>query len=712
MGVNAPRADEDTAKILVVDDHEENVLALEAIVERPGLEIWAARSGADALRLVLQHDFAVILLDVLMPTMDGFETARLIGTREASKHTPIIFLTAVGLDVDMVYRGYAVGAVDYLVKPLNPDIVKAKVAVFVELFRKNRQLRRQDETLRAAERERDEARLKERDALYEASFDAAAVGIAHTAADGRWLRVNPRFCQITGYSHEEALRLRFQDITHPDDLAEEVAGFRQLVAGEIETYQRQKRYLHKDGHIVWVDLTVSLIYDGDGRPKHFIAVVEDVTERRNDEERQRLLANASQMLLRSLDCAPAVHDVASLAASTLCDWCLIGTAIPADGDVPVIGIAVAHQNPALAALGATLTEQLLANTRFCHLLGTENKQVAADLSRWAADAWALAPPTWELLQEFGCGSAMIVPLEVREQVLGQIVLASTTPSHRFSPKDWATARDLAQRIALGVENSRLYERSQAAIRARDEFLSIASHELRTPLTPLQIHFQRLLRLPGEELVAVPERLQRTLERCDRQVRRLEALIDNLLDVSRISSGSLRLQLDSVDLADIVHDVASRFVEELSVAGCNLEIEGDDAVVGRWDRLRLEQVVTNILGNAIKYGGGHPIEIAVNETPEGARLVIRDHGIGIDNQHLTRIFRRFHRAVPSRSYGGLGLGLYITRQIVDAHQGRIEVESTVGQGSAFVVNLPREAPAAMESGPHRGFPPPDERRAHA
>lgn len=712
MGVSAPSAEDDTAKILVVDDHDENILALEGILDRPGIEIWTARSGPEALRLVLTHDFAVILLDVLMPTMDGFETARLIGTREASKHTPIIFLTAIGSDVDMVYRGYAVGAVDYLVKPLNPDIVKAKVAVFVELFRKNRQLRRQEEALRAAERERGEARLKERDALYEASFDAAAVGIAHTAADGRWLRVNPRFCQITGYSHEEALRLRFQDITHPDDLAEEVAGFRQLVAGEIETYQRQKRYIHKDGHVVWVDLTVSLIYDADGRPKHFIAVVEDVTERRHDEERQRLLASASQILLRSLDSVPTVRDVASLAASTLCDWCLIGTAIPGDRDTSAVGITIAHQSPALHALGATLTERLLANARFCHLLGSERKQVAVDLSRWAEQAWALDPPTWDLLQEFGCGSAMIVPLEVREQVLGQLILTSTAPTRQFSAKDWATARDLAQRIALGVENSRLYERAQDAIRARDEFLSIASHELRTPLTPLQIHFQRLLRRPGDSLLADPDQLQQTLERCERQVQRLEALIDNLLDVSRISSGPLRLQLDTVDLADIVREVAGRFAEELAAAGCALQLEGDAEVVGRWDRLRLEQVVTNILGNAIKYGRGHPIDITVNQTPEGARLVVRDHGIGIDSHDLTRIFRRFHRAVPSRSYGGLGLGLYITRQIVDAHQGRIEVESTVGQGSVFVVQLPREAPAAMESGPHPGSTPPEGRRARA
>jgi PAS domain S-box-containing protein len=712
MGTRVTSASEDTAKILVVDDHDENILALEGTLSRPGLEIWTARSGAEALRLVLKHDFAVILLDVLMPTMDGFETARLIGTREASRHTPVIFLTAAGSDVEMVYRGYAVGAVDYLVKPLNPEVVKAKVAVFVELYRKSQQLRRQEVALREVERERNEARLKERDALYEASFDAAPVGIAHMAADGRWLRVNPRFSQITGYPREEALGMRFQDVTHPDDLGEEVAGLRRLVAGEIETYRHEQRYIHRDGHVVWVDLTVSLIYDGEGRPKHFITVLEDITERHRDDDRQRLVANASQLFLRSLDCVPAIRDVATLAASTMCDWCLIGTAIPGDGDVPTYGVTIAHQNPALAGVAGQLGDHLLGSAHFCDLLANDHKQVAADLSHWAADAWSLDQPAQELLQQLGCGSVMIVPLSVRDHVLGQVVLVSTAPSRRFGAKDWATARDLAQRIALGVENSRLYERAQEAIRARDEFLSIASHELRTPLTPLQIHFQRLLRQPSDDLVALPERLHRTLERCDRQVRRLEALIDNLLDVSRISSGPLRLQLDQVDLADIVRDVAGRFAEELSAGGCALHIEGDDEVLGRWDRLRLEQVVTNILGNAIKYGNGHPIEIAVNETPEGARLRIRDYGIGIEGQDLSRIFRRFHRAVPSRSYGGLGLGLYITRQIVDAHHGRIEVESTVGQGSEFVVRLPREAPEGLESGPHRRPEQSGERMAHA
>lgn len=259
-------------------------------------------------------------------------------------------------------------------------------------------------------------------------------------------------------------------------------------------------------------------------------------------------------------------------------------------------------------------------------------------------------------------------------------------------------------MSLGVENARLYHKAQEAVRARDEFLSIASHELRTPLTPLHIHFQRLLRKRTGDLEIAPQQLRRVLERCERQVRRLEALIDNLLDVSRISSGRLRLETDTVDLVEVVRDVAGRFAEELSAAGCQLQLQSDATVQGEWDRLRLEQVVTNILGNAIKYGSEKPIEITVEQTTAGGRLRIQDYGIGINGEDLNRIFRRFQRAVSSRSYGGLGLGLYITRQIVDAHNGTIRVESQPGVGSVFVVELPRvlqnHAPSDSESGSHR------------
>ena len=179
---------------------------------------------------------------------------------------------------------------------------------------------------------------------------------------------------------------------------------------------------------------------------------------------------------------------------------------------------------------------------------------------------------------------------------------------------------------------------------------------------------------------------------ERQIERLTGLINNLLDISRITAGRLELDLETVDLAAVAREAGGRFREDLRRAGCALEIRGDGECPGQWDRLRLEQVVTNLLSNAAKYGAGRPIEITVDGDETTARFCIRDHGIGIPAEHQARIFDRFERAVSDRHYGGLGLGLWIVRQIVEAHRGTIEVESEAGMGSTFTVRLPRAAPA--------------------
>jgi signal transduction histidine kinase len=223
---------------------------------------------------------------------------------------------------------------------------------------------------------------------------------------------------------------------------------------------------------------------------------------------------------------------------------------------------------------------------------------------------------------------------------------------------------------------------QEAVRLRDEFLAIASHELRTPITSLQLTIQGLTR--G---VVSPEHAPRALGNAERQIGRLTRLVDELLEASRIQAGRLTLHLERLDLVAVVQEAAQRFEAELARVGCTLSLSADRAVTGFWDHSKLDQIVTNILSNAIKFGAGHAIEILVEEAPPGiGRLVVTDHGIGIPPERLPYIFERFERAVSSREYGGLGLGLYIVRSIVEALGGTIRAESVPDSGSTFTVEL--------------------------
>jgi signal transduction histidine kinase len=260
----------------------------------------------------------------------------------------------------------------------------------------------------------------------------------------------------------------------------------------------------------------------------------------------------------------------------------------------------------------------------------------------------------------------------------------------FDVTDQAHARKRAE--SLAVENARLYREAQEAIRLRDEFLSIASHELKTPLTPLSLKLQALARELARTDGPLPRAVvQSYVEVGTRQVKKLSELMNDLLDVSRIAAGRLTLDVAEVDLAALVREVVGRHEAQAARVGSPVHLEGADApVIGWWDGLRLEQVVMNLVDNAIKYGGGRPLHVRLHAGPERATLMVRDEGIGIASEHLPRIFGRFERAVSDRHYGGLGLGLYITRTLVDALGGTVSVESELGQGSTFTVELPRGA----------------------
>jgi signal transduction histidine kinase len=234
-----------------------------------------------------------------------------------------------------------------------------------------------------------------------------------------------------------------------------------------------------------------------------------------------------------------------------------------------------------------------------------------------------------------------------------------------------------------TEKERLIEQAQEAVRLRDEFLLIAAHEIRGPITSMRLAVQSLRAgsLPAE---ALPQ----SLDIIDRSQRRLADFVEKLLDLGRIQSGALQLDLEPIDLAEVAREVVSRHGVELQRSGSAVQLSAEMAVVGNWDRVRLDQVVTNLLSNAIKFGQGRPIAVQVHAAAGLATLLVRDHGIGIPPEIQERIFQPFQRGVSIRHYGGLGLGLHIVQTIVGALEGRIELTSQPGAGSTFRVELPQ------------------------
>ena len=391
----------DEANLLIVDDLPENLLALDALLKAPGVRVHRAESAEQALELLLRHEFALAILDVQMPGMDGFQLAELMRSTERTKHIPIVFVSAAGRELNYAFKGYESGAVDFMQKPLDIHAVRSKVSVFVDLYRNRKRLARQLEALERSRREQE-------------------------------------------------------------------------------------------------------------------------------------------------------------------------------------------------------------------VLLDELRSTKAEL--------------------------------------------------------------------------------EAAVRMRDDFMSIVSHELKTPLNTLILEVQlRKLQLGRNNLAAFSEdRLRQMVDKDERQIQSLIRLFDDMLDVSRIRTGKLSIRPSRADLGKLAASVVENFAPQMEASGCTLLFQRPEPIIGVWDEFRIEQVLANLLTNAMRYGAGKPVQVSVSATPEGACIEVRDQGIGISQKSLERIFCQFERAEGSESSAGLGLGLFIAEQIVKAHNGRIQVVSEEGKGALFRVLLPLNA----------------------
>jgi len=387
------------AKLLIVDDLPENLLALEALIKREDRMVYKALSADEALSLLLQHEFAMAILDVQMPGMNGFELAELMRGTEKTKNIPIVFVSAAGRELNYAFKGYESGAVDFLHKPLDIHAVKSKVNVFVDLYRQSKAMKQQVEALEQSRRE------------------------------------------------QEALLVQLQ----------------------------------------------------------------------------------------------------------------------------------------------------------------------------------------------------------------------------------STQRELEQ-----------------AVRMRDDFMSIVAHEVRTPLNGLILETQlRKMHLARDNAAAFTlDKMHAMVDRDERQIKSLIRLIEDMLDVSRIRTGKLSIRPSQFDLAALVRSLLQNFAPQIDAAESSVTLDAAESVVGHWDEFRIEQVISNLLTNALRYGAKSPINVKVYSESGQARVEVRDQGIGIGEENQKRIFQQFERVTAKHAVAGLGLGLFISEQIVTAHGGTITVESRIGEGALFRVCLPQ------------------------
>jgi PAS domain S-box-containing protein len=453
----------DAANILLVDDKQENLVALEAILQPLGENLLRARSGEDALRQLLLHDVAVILLDVQMPELDGFETATLIKQREKTRSIPIIFLTAISKEERHIFRGYSTGAVDYLLKPFEPEILRSKVAVFVELHRKTEQLQRQAELL--GQQELQEAR-RESEARYRALADAMPQIVWTADRDGHANYYNRRFYEYTGLDPRDIAGDEWVRILHVDDLERTIERRKQTLAtGEV--FEVEYRFRDAKGAYRWHLGRAVPVRDSHGEIEFWVGTATDIDAQKRTEQAQDFLLRAGAELFESPDYRRTLPAVAQFAVPEIADWCRVEL-VERDGSIRTI--ALVHSDPTKVAAAREVDARYPARpdapTGAAGVIRRGEPMLAAELTDELLEQLAVDELHLGLLRELGLRSYMCVPLVIRDHVAGAVTFMAAESGRRFDEQDLRVAQELARRAATAMENARLYreieERAQAA----------------------------------------------------------------------------------------------------------------------------------------------------------------------------------------------------------------------------------------------------------
>ena len=526
------------------------------------------------------------------------------------------------------------------------------------------------------------AALRESEERFRATFDQAAVGIARVALDGAWLEVNQRLCDIVGYTREELLAKTFQDITYPDDLEIDLRLARQLLAGERQAYSLEKRYLRQSGNVVWVNLTGSVVRAADGSAKYFVAVVEDIDQRKQDEMQLRKLSQAVEQ-------SPESIVITNL-----------------DAEIEYVNEAFAQSTGFSRAEAIGRNPRVLQSGRTPRATYTDLWATLAEGRPWKGEFTNRRRDGGEYT-EF----AIITPLRqadgtishyvaVKEDISEKKRLGEELDQYRHHLEELVEERTRQLEIAKDA--------AEAANVAKSAFLANMSHEIRTPMNAI-LGLTHLLRRDG----ATPAQADK-LSKIGGAAQHLLSIINDILDLSKIEAGKLRLEQGDFALSALLDHVRSLILDSARAKGLRVDVEAGDAPAWlRGDATRIRQALLNYAGNAVKFTdrGGITLRARLLEERDGQLLLrfeVADSGIGIEAEVLPRLFTAFEQADASttRRYGGTGLGLVITRHLAEMMGGEVGAESAPGQGSVFWFSarlerghgvLPEAAEAASASG---------------
>ena len=690
--------------VLLVDDRPENLAVLEHYLEPLDLQLVRATSGEEALRAVLRQEFALILLDVQLQDISGFEVTNHLKTLERTRHIPIIFLTAYEADMSQIYEAYSVGAVDYLVKPVDGQVLRRKTEVFVDLYRQRRALLHHEATLRAAERREHALQVAElrlaSDQRYRKMVQGIENGLAWTAdRHGQLTFVSERAADLLGLTPESLSEPDGWMGRIPEPDRQEMSEAMMRVAREGVDLGLSHRFLDGAGRVLWFRTVMSGQQDEGGAILHGLSL--DVTELKRAELNQRFLSDAAAALSEPLDFHTALEKLAHLVVPTLADACVVSrvnqgrlhylVAVHPDERAIELAKQVKPEAETAAELGPA---QALRNDR----------SVISELST-AAEMEARSPT----LRALNAHAFISIPLRPRGELRGVVTLLSTGPERIFGPAEMSLAEELVSKSALTIDNARLYEEAREATDARDELLAVVSHDLRNPLSAIALGARRIEMLEssrGGE--SVDSKIHAAASRIRRAATRMERLLNDLVDLERIKSRRLHLDPHPIAAGELVKETVELLAPLAAERNIKLTMESrlTRGIQVRCDAERLMQVFWNLVGNAIKFTpAAGTIVVCVEEHAGGVRFSVTDSGPGLSEETIERVFEAHWQGSGEEARQGLGLGLAISRGIVEAHGGRIWAERPDTGGGRFIFELPEsveeqpvQPPEAAADGP--------------